>query len=362
MSAPIRTLLERAVAAGLAPAAAARWGRAGLEPRSAVVGLASLGPDSVPAAETTLFDLASLTKPLAATTLSLLAIGRGAIQLETRVSEILIELDGAPIGEIRVHELLTHTGGLPAWLPLYCVADGDPARLTSSLRGVEVAQPGGNVVYSCIGFVVLGKMLEAISGGTLETLFRREVAGPLGVTDDIGFRPEPGDSRLAGGAHQSVVERRMVLEMGLDPRLIPPTGPGLPDDGNARFLGGVAGNAGLFGTLDGVFAVAREWIGPDRKILTGGDVDRATTPRTGGLEQTRGLGWQMARSPGCSAGPALHDRAYGHTGFTGVSLWIDPVNAVMCSLLTNRNHPSQRETELHPLRRRFHALAIADQV
>ncbi len=353
----IRLLCERALRAGLAPSAAAQWGRRAFAANPVVVGSARLQPNRVEADHRTIFDLASLTKPLAITTLSVVAVRQGAIGLDTPVGDILVELGDTTAGDIRIHNLLNHTGGLPAWLPLYCVANGDPERLFSALRSIQVAPPGAQVVYSCLGFVLLGKILERVSDQSLDVLFRREVASPLGIAEEIGYRPDPGDPRLAGGALRSVVEHRMVLEMGCDPALIPPPGPGLPDDGNARFLGGVSGNAGLFGSIGGVFALAREWIGPNRKVLSSSEVEGWTAPRTVGLEQERSLGWQLAGSPGCSAGPALGKRAYGHTGFTGVSLWIDPDQESVFTLLTNRNHPSQRETELHPLRRRFHALA-----
>ena len=124
-----------------------------------------------------------------------------------------------------------------------------------------------------------------------------------------------------------------------------------------RFLGGVAGNAGLFGTIRGVLGLARALQTPG-DLLTGDEIGLATRNHTPGLGQARGLGWQLASSPGCSAGPALSTGAFGHTGFTGTSLWIDPERRLAIALLANRVHPGHRPTDLHPLRRRFHQLVV----
>ena len=340
----------------MAPAAVAEWGRAGGEPRNVVVGSARQVPVREPASNRTWFDLASLTKPLVTTTLVMIAFRKGDWALETTVGEILGELRDADVGDVNVGQLLTHTSGLPAWLPLYCLAGGYPGRLVEKLGSVRLVEtPGDRVVYSCVGFVILGMMLERTFGSDLASVFRQEVTGKLGIDDELGLHPDPGTHSLSGEAASPVVESRLVEELGFDQRWIPPMAPGLPDDGNARFLGGTAGNAGLFGTAAGVFRLAKEFLGGT--LFNREEIDMATILRTEGLEQARGLGWQLASSPGCSAGPALSPQAFGHTGFTGVSVWIDPEIEGIFVLLTNRNHPGQRENDLHPFRRRFHTLA-----
>ncbi len=136
-----------------------------------------------------------------------------------------------------------------------------------------------------------------------------------------------------------------------------PRSQGEPDDGNSRFFGGVAGNAGLFGTARGVLALAWTYLGAGEFLDRGGD-RTATADHTPGLEAARGLAWQLATSPGCSAGSALDPTAFGHTGFTGTSLWVDPTRGMAMTLLANRVHPGHRPTDLHPLRRRFHQLVV----
>ena len=352
----VHELLQRGVGAGVAPAAVAEWGRVGGETRIEVVGTARQVPVRETASDRTWFDLASLTKPLVTTTLAMIAFRKGELALETTVGEVLGELRDADVGDLDIGHLLTHTSGLPAWLPLYCLAEGDPGRLVEGLCSLRLVEtPGNRVVYSCVGFVILGMMLERTFGSDLASVFRHEVTGKLGIDDELGFCPDPETHSLSGGAASPVVESRLVSQLGSDPRWIPPMAPGLPDDGNARFLGGTAGNAGLFGTAAGVVGLAKEFLGGT--LFDREEIDMATTLRTKGLEQARGLGWQIASSPGCSAGPALSPGSFGHTGFTGVSVWIDPEIEGVFVLLTNRNHPGQRENDLHPFRRRFHTLA-----
>jgi len=336
----------------------AMWGRVGAETRCEVVGSARLVPIREPACERTWFDLASLTKPLVTTTLALIAFRERMLRIETKVGEVLCEVRGTDVGDLDIGQLLTHTSGLPAWLPLYCLAEGDPGRLAERLGAVRLERPPGRrVVYSCVGFVMLGMMLERSFGSPLASIFRDRVTGILGIEDELGFSPDPATHSLIGGAASPMVEERLIAELGLDRCWIPPMAPGLPDDGNARFLGGAAGNAGLFGTAAGISLLAKEFVGGGGVLLDREEIEMVTAIRTADLEQARGLGWQLASSPGCSAGPSLSPEAFGHTGFTGVSVWIDPEIEAAFILLTNRNHPGQRENDLHPLRRRFHALA-----
>ena len=354
----VRGLLERGLTAGLAPAMVARWGRTGDRPSREEVGVSALRPAVAAVSERTWFDLASLTKPLVTTTLSMLAFRGASFGLTTAVGEVLDEVRDTAVGSLQIRQLLTPTSGLPAWLPLYWFADGRRENLPRRLGDIELeAAPGSRVVYSCVGFVILGMILERVSGTRLDHLFEREVLDALGLGVELGFRPDPGAHSVAGGASVASVERRLVRELGLSPSSIPSMVPGLPDDGNARFLDGVAGNAGLFGTSEGVSKLAAEYLPGGGQLLTAEEAVTATSSLTNGLEEQRGLGWQMASTAGSSAGTGLSPHSFGHTGFTGVSVWVDPSSRGIFVLLTNRNHPEQRETDLNPLRRRFHVLA-----
>ncbi|HSO21502.1 MAG TPA: serine hydrolase domain-containing protein [Chondromyces sp.] len=356
---PVHTLLERAVRAGQVAGAVAVWGRDEASLRSVRAGCAALRPVAVPAVDETWFDLASLTKPLVTTTLCLLGFRTGALEPTDRIGELLPETRGSEIEDLELASLLTHSSGLPAWLPLYCLAEGEPRRLPERLGRIGLeARPGTRVRYSCVGFVIAAVMLERATGRSLEQLFSEQVLHPLGLEERLGFHPDPGRRPLAGAATAPDAETLLVRELGADPAFIPPVGPGLPDDGNARFLGGAAGNAGLFGSARGVWRLAAEYANPTGALLTAGEAAAATRSHTDGLEQARGYGWQLAATAGCSAGPALPPSAFGHTGFTGVSVWAERGGATYV-LLANRVHPAHRNLDLHPLRRRFHQLAKA---
>jgi CubicO group peptidase (beta-lactamase class C family) len=354
----IRELLQRAIRAGSAPGAVAAWRLAGGEVSVEALGYSRVLPERVEVSGETWFDLASLTKPLVTTTLTVLAFRSRTMAPTTRVGEVLTEARENEVGEVEVRHLLTHTAGLPAWLPLYCLAEGRRDLLVSRLAEMHLqAAPGEQVVYSCVGFVILGLMLERISDQDLGSLFRRDVLKVVGLEDQFGFHPDPAIQSLAGGAVKPAAETRLINIRIFDQRWLPATGHHLPDDGNARFLGGVAGNAGLFGTARGVVVLASEYLPGGGSLLSSAEAAEAITPRTKGLAQGRAWGWQLASTPGCSAAPGFSKASFGHTGFTGVSVWCDPGTRNVSALLTNRNHPAQRENDLHPLRRRFHCLA-----
>ena len=354
----VHRLLARAIRAGMAPGMVAGWlSPNDSDPRSVVAGHACVRPVAEKMTEDRWFDLASLTKVLVITPLVLVAFRNQDLTLETRVGQTLPELGGTTLGARRIRHLLTHTSGLPAWEPLYSRGEHpDSGAVIRRLAGLRVGEVRGEVVYSCPGFILLGLILERLAGVPLDVLFERLVLGPLSLADEIGFRPGLGRP-LVSGAHIPGAEQALMIERGLEPDCIPENPAGLPDDGNARFLGGVAGNAGLFGTMRGVLELARAAHTPG-VLLTGDEIALATRDHTPGLGQARGLGWQLAASPGCSAGPALSPDSFGHTGFTGTSLWIDPKRGLSMALFSNRVHPGHRPTDLHPLRRRFHRLVV----
>ena len=356
----VRILLERAIRAGLAPGMVAGWQEAtDPQPETVAVGRARVSPFSTTVSPNTWFDLASLTKPLVVGTLSLLAMRDRWFEPDTTAADVLPEIGAFPTGGLSVRQLLTHSSGLPAWEPIYALTGGNSDRLLDTLGGLKIDEPGSQVVYSCPGFILLGAMLERLADTGLDDLFVERVLKPLGLEAELSFRPATVD-QLAAGAHAPGAERLILHERGLDPSLIPANQLGHPDDGNSRFLGGVAGNAGLFGTIAGVLTLARIYFGVG-EFLTSDEIELATADHTQGLEQARGFGWQLASSPGCSAGATIDPSAFGHTGFTGTSLWMDPTRGLAMALLTNRVHPDHRPTDLHPLRRRFHHLVVDNQ-
>ncbi|HZN04085.1 MAG TPA: serine hydrolase domain-containing protein, partial [Candidatus Polarisedimenticolia bacterium] len=306
-------------------------------------------------------DLASLTKPLATALLAVRLQSAGRLRLEDRVDRHLPEWrpaeDGPPLTLL---DLLTHRSGLPAWLPLYARAEDVTGRIGFVAGTAPAHPPLLGVTYSCPNYLLAGFAIERVAGAPLDRLFETLGTGPLGI-EDLGYRPHPGlRDRIAptetGNAHERALAGPLAAGYnGWRRDLIW----GEVHDHNAWSLGGVAGNAGLFGTARAVWSLARVFLRGGPGLL--GDEERALFGHdfTPGLNQARAVGFQLAATPGCSAGPALSPRSFGHTGFTGTSLWIDPDAERIAVLLTNRVHPVHRERDLHPLRREFNALARA---
>ena len=359
----IRLLLERARRAGLVPGAVAAWGegKSG-DPQTVAHGAAAELPQPVPVTPQTIYDLASLTKPLCTTTLLLLAVREGRLALDTAVQELLPMARGKPVGELTIRHLATHTSGLPGWLPLYALAKGKRERALPVLVDTPLsARPGTRVTYSCPGFILLGLLLEVAFGQAIGECFRVRIALPLGL--QAGFDFSPAGRHIAAGAQHPSAEEALLSQLGFahDARWLPASHDGAPDDGNCRFLGGAAGNSGLIADATSNFTLAGQYLKGVSGLLDAEEIELATHNYTPGLEQARGLGWQLAASPGSSAGPALPPHAFGHNGFTGTSVWVDPEQGRVMLLLANRNHPSHRGVDLHPLRRRFHSLVCGLQ-
>ncbi|MEW6337067.1 MAG: serine hydrolase domain-containing protein [Acidobacteriota bacterium] len=356
--AAVGTLLERAVAAGMSPGFVALAVKEGDEGGvSWCAGRRGVGL-SAPE-EDTRYDLASLTKPLATATLLLLA-RRDGLDFETPLASLLPELNGTPYGAATVAQAASHCAGFPRWAPLYALGERSPDGYLASLATLTpVGAPGTKVEYSCPGYVALGVALERGFGSDLGTLFRELVAEPLGLAGELSYAP-PDDTPSAPGETDWFVERGLLVQLGL-PGEPPPALSGAlsTNDGNTRGLGGAGANAGLFGTAAAAAALAFEYLPGGGELLAADEAALATRNLTPGLEQARGIGWQLAPTPDCSAGTALPAHAFGHTGFTGTSLWVDPEARAAYVLLGNRLHPGGRTPELHPLRRRFHQLAAA---
>jgi CubicO group peptidase (beta-lactamase class C family) len=325
------------------------------------VGNATTTPRSIAASVETLYDLASLTKPLATGLLAVRLQAAGLVRLEDRLDLLLPEWRPRDPGPaLTLLDLLTHRSGLPAWLPLYALATDVPGRIAAIAAAPRPHPPLLAVTYSCPNFLLAGFALERVSKTPLDRLFRDQVTDPLGIAD-LGYHPEPAErprtaATETGNAHERALAGPPAAGYNAFRRdLIW----GEVHDHNAWTLGGVAGNAGLFGTARAVWSLARHFLKGGPSFL--GDEERSWFAHdfTPGLNQARGVGFQLASTVGCSAGPDLSPRAFGHTGFTGTSLWIDPKAERVLVLLTNRVHPRHRDRDLHPLRREFHSRALA---
>ncbi|HXH28353.1 MAG TPA: serine hydrolase [Candidatus Polarisedimenticolia bacterium] len=338
--------------------------------RSGVVAEGALGrsavePESHDATPQTLYDLASLSKPLATALLASHLQGKGVLRLEDPLSRHLPAWAPADArANVTLLDLLTHRSGLPAWLPFYIHAADRDRRVEWLLRRPLEAEPGRRVVYSDPGYILLGFALEHATGRPLDRLFAERVARPLNL-DDATYRPlEPPASipraRIAAGERGTARERDLAGPEGEGYNGWR-TGIiwGTVHDQNAFTLGGVAGHAGLFGTARAVYRLAQECLWPGGRVMPPPAAALFRSSLTPGLEEERSVGFQLASTAGSSAGAALPPTAFGHTGFTGTSVWIDPVAGRIHVLLTNRLHPRFAPLDMNAVRRDFHAIAAA---
>jgi CubicO group peptidase (beta-lactamase class C family) len=343
---PVEAFLGEEIAEGSFPGAVALVGSGERLLEIAAAGHACLEPDEVAVSRDTLFDLASLTKPLCSGALA--AVAGDALSLDAPPGRYLPEWKQTRFDGIRVEHLLTHTSGLASWYPLYTRGEGAAAYRKTLAAMEPQARPGGQVLYSDLNFLVLGEILETIFTARLDRLFSDLVAGPAGSR--AGFLP-PAGAETAATEKGDRFERAMTESRGLTyAHFRDGVVRGEVHDGNAFRRGGVAAHAGLFATAADVYALARTWLEPAR---ADSGLDR--TPE---LSEARGLAWQGWRGAG-SAIPEMSPRAFGHTGFTGTSLWIDPEHELVSVLLTNRIHPEVREIPFNEVRQRFHAAVYA---
>lgn len=291
----------------------------------------------------TRFDYASLTKPITAT-LALVLDAEGALPLSTRIGEVWTDVH-PELAKRTMSDLLRHRSGLVAWAPFYHLCRSRDEALSLLLRG-DLLRDTRKPVYSDPDFLLYGMAAEAATGEPLADLLRSRVFGPLEMT---GVEPPPGDRPdVAPSRMDTDKEVELAAKMGFAIQPLGPPPTGMPQDGNARFLirWGLTGHAGLFGTARDLWKLGAEWAEP-RRLLKREAVAQALTGRP------FLLGWWRRTLRG-SAGRALPPGSFGHTGFAGGSLWIDPEKRRVFVLLTHRTSPG---SDFNRWRRRFHAIS-----
>jgi len=360
--APLRALLDSAVAAGAAPGAVVAVSSHGAR---FVYGAGRLGlADPTRPGGRTVYDLASLTKVVATTTLAMQAVSEGKLDLDAPVQRYLPEFRGPGKERVTIRHLLTHSSGLRADRPLWReTPNADSALRLVNATPLDTA-PGVRMVYSDLGAIVLGEVVERVLGGRLDRLAERRIFRPLGMTSTRFRPPRSWLRRIAPTEYDTAWRKRIVR--------------GEVHDEKAAWLGGVAGHAGLFASAEDLLTFG-EWLLSETEGRKDG-----TLPVGGGGPSTfrpsvlppvlpsvarefvrrqnlvpgssRALGWDTP-SPNGSAGTRLDSTSFGHTGFTGTSIWIDPTRDLVIVLLTNRVHPTRNNPRVGPLR-----IAVADTV
>ncbi|HWN10163.1 MAG TPA: serine hydrolase domain-containing protein [Pyrinomonadaceae bacterium] len=366
----VSEFLKERVQAGDFPSAVYIVGEAGRAVFKDSIGNAVVEPSRIPATLDTIYDLASLTKPLITGLLSARRIESREIALDVSVAEFLPEFSRHDKQLITVGQLLTHTSGLPAWRPLYILAEGKSERALAAIANVDLEYaPGTRVIYSDLGFITLGLLLEKLSGRPLSELALEEIIHPLGLERTF-FNPALAmQTGIAACETGNAYERNTCAESnaGEYQSWREDIIWGQVHDGNAHFLGGAAGHAGLFSTARETLILANQFLGRGTEdapadqvsLLKNETLDLFRQNLTAGLEESRSVGWMLAESSGSSAGPDLPPKSFGHTGFTGTSCWIDPQHDRVFILLTNRTHARALPfVNLNSVRRQFHSLAV----
>ena len=365
----ISSMLSERVDAGDFPSAVYLVAERGQATFADALGDAVREPENHAATLETIYDLASLTKPLITGLLCGRLVELGELTLDSSISNYLLEFDRPDKSHITIRELLTHTSGLPAWRPLHLLAQGRPEGTLSAIANTPLDfKSGESVIYSDLGFIVLGYLLERLTGKRLDRLAAEEIFAPLNLSRTFFNPPAALKRQIAASENGAGYEREMCAKQF--PEMVGGLAAdshawrdgliwGEVHDGNAHFLGGIAGHAGLFSDAGETFQLANQFLAGQTRILKPATGALFNTDLTPGGDGARSFAWQLASSPESSAGPSLPPDAFGHTGFTGTSCWIDPHLERVFILLTNRTHARALPfANINPVRRAFHTFAV----
>src|ERR1051325_2737956 len=322
----LSALLEQHISAGDFPSAVYLVAQSGTIVFADALGHSVIEPYRIKNKTDTVYDLASVTKPLITGMLCARRIELGELTLDSSVSHYLPEFERTDKQMITVRELLTHTSGLPAWRPLYILAEDEPERAAGAIANLDLEyKPGTRVVYSDLGFIALGILLERMTGHRLAELAQHEIIEPLNLRQTY-FNPELAlQTGIAASELGNLYEKNVCDETGAgeyeNSRHCFVWG-GVPD-GIGFSLGGAGGHAGLFSTASKFFQLAQHFIGEGSRLLTPQTCRLFRENMTEGLEEARSLAWQLAATKDSTAGTDLPPDSFGHNGFTGTSVWID---------------------------------------
>jgi uncharacterized protein YbbC (DUF1343 family)/CubicO group peptidase (beta-lactamase class C family) len=319
----IDAIMEKAVADGNIPGGVVLIGHNGRVVYRKAFGSRSLEPAREPMTVDTIFDLASLTKCIATTTSMMKLIEDGRVRLNDPVAAYLPEFAQNGKQDITVRELMTHYSGLAPDLDLKADWSGREAAFQMAMQEKPQYPPGSRFVYSDINFETLGFLVEKVTGKPLNEFAAENVFAPLGMKDTRFLPPADWSPRIAPTQYD---EHGQMLR-------------GIVHDPTARRMGGVAGHAGLFSTADDLAKFAEDLLS-GYKVLSRAAVEKmSTSQQSANASSQRGLGWDIDSPFASNRGELLPVGSFGHTGFTGTSLWIDPFTHTYIILLTNAVHP-----------------------
>ncbi|MFZ1919296.1 MAG: serine hydrolase [Terriglobales bacterium] len=302
-------------------------------------------PSSPAVVAGSLFDLASVTKVVATTAMAMVLYERGVLDLEAPVAAVVPEFASgeARRGEVTLRMLLAHSSGLPAYEKLFLGARTRDELLRAAFATALTADPGARAEYSDIGFIILGVALERLADESLDTFCQREVFGPLAMSQTT-FNPAKALRESLPPTADDLTFRKRIVQ-------------GEVQDENASVLGGVAGHAGLFSSAGDMAHFAHAMLNGGYPILRTETVQLFTRREPAPEGTSRALGWDTRSAPSQS-GRYFSTRAFGHLGYTGTSLWIDPERHLSITLLTNRTWPDCKNQAIKQIRPAVHDAVV----
>lgn len=351
----IDEVVDEAIAARKLPGAVVVVGRGDRIVYQKAFGQRAVTPAAEPMTLDTIFDLASLTKVVATTTSVMMLVESGKIRLNDRVAAYVPGFERYGKAGITIRHLLSHVSGLRPDVDLGEPWTGADTAVALAVEEVPLTPPGERFVYSDINFFLLGDIVRRVSGEPLDRFAARHIFAPLGMKDTM-FLP-PGELRQRIAPTERCTPFGWPCE-GANMQMLR----GVVHDPTARRMGGVAGHAGLFGTAADLTTFCRMLLGGGNyrgtRILSPLAVEKMTSPADAGLPNVRGLGWDIDSVYSSNRGELLPLGSYGHTGFTGTSLWIDPATGLFVVFLSNRVHPDG-QGDVTPLRARVATIAAS---
>lgn len=361
----IATFLSGRIDAGDFPSAVYLVAEKGQIVLHEALGHAVVEPELIEATTDTIYDLASLTKPLVTGFLFARLIEQQVVGLDDPIGRWVSEFANRAL-QPSISDFACHVSGLPAWVPLYLTTESpyEVRRPIASLLREREKQ----VRYSDLNYIILGTIIDVITGPLwkhAEELFRES----LDCRDTFAMGiPEGLEVQTAASEKGNVYEKQMCVELGYFHEPAQPNSEnpfrtkliwGEVHDGNAHYLGGFAGHAGLFSTAKDVFKIAQQLLPNYTQLLKPETCEIFRTNFTPEFNEHRSFAFQLASTPDSTAGTKMSPESFGHLGFTGTSLWIDPVKERVFILLTNRTHNHALPfVNINSVRRRFHDLAI----
>ncbi len=336
------------------------------------LGFAVVEPEKIEARIDTIYDLASLTKVLVTGLLCAKLIETKELELGRTLDYYLPEFNTPESfkeskWDVSINELLSHVSFFPAWKPFYLFVKNRAEVLMEIVRTpLNLEQP--NVTYSDLNFLILTFLVEKIYGRRIDEIAKEEIFQPLKLKDTFYNPPKELQKRIAASEKGNEFEKQTCIEQGF----YPPADAGGTDffrdyqiwgevhDGNCWFMNGVSGHAGLFSTAEETFKIAQQFLANQTTLLEPETCELFRTNFTLGLNEARSIAFQLAETKDSTASNALAKDSFGHLGFTGTSLWIEPDTERIFILLTNRTHAHALPfVNINSVRRRFHELAQA---